>query len=323
MPINAITVPLPTLSEPSKIGRVKQTAKSQSLLENKKVIKLVNELNQIPTGPSDNNYDLQQIRSIGQSIAQYLHSLGRCFTELADFMPASLADLPGVTVPLAQPQYPRRPRRDDQPGADRTLACRRPNHLSHSQPTTEKIIERMEGGATEKDKGSNPGQQKWHELADFFVSFGFTVNQAGEEQLHTRVHHSQADKSEQWPGLAINQLLNWMLHQANLPLPTESETQFEAEMPTNLPALRPVSKKIPILKQSTSCVSKAKLPAPAPIPPRPGRLQAESPLRLSSPTVNNLTNHPTNYLSPQLTTYPLNNFLLVLYAVARLLPPRT
>ncbi len=282
----------------------------------------MNEFNQISTGLSDDNDELEQIKSIGQSIAQYLYSLGHCFAELADFMPGSLTDLPGATVPLAQPQSPRDAGYNDQAGAGQTLACCRPN-VPHFQPAADKTIEPMEGGATEKNKGSNPGQQSWRELADFFVSFGFTVNQAGEEQLHTRVHHSQADKSEQWPGLAINQLLNWMLHQANLSPPTKSETQFGAKTPPNLPTLRPVSKKTSILEHSTSYVARAKLPAPAPASPRPTRLQAESSLPLPGPIVNNLAGHPSNYLPPQLSAYSLNNFILILHAVAGLLPPRT
>lgn len=191
----------------------------------------MNDLNQMPIRSSNPCDDLQQLKSIGQSIIQYLRSLGDGVVELADFMPDASADCLKATDPQAQSTGFDPAGDDNQPGLAELSGSGRNSHPPHSDPTG--AFERPNPEIIAPNKGRQTTQQSWRELADFFVSFGFTVDQQGQQRLCTRVHHSQDDISAQWPGLAIHSLLKWTLDQVNLSIFTESEVRHQTRASLN------------------------------------------------------------------------------------------
>lgn len=184
----------------------------------------MDELNQIPDRPSDDGDGLRQIKGIGQVIAQALNSLGIYrHADLDSFTPDSLAALLKAGIPSISPK---RIERDDWLGQARVLAqAHNQEELGSPRPEAdenETPVPLAEG--REEDTAEAP-REGWRELADFFISFGFAIDPEGEERLQTKAHHSQADKPVQWDGIVTDQLSSWMLSQANLSLPTETEAQ--------------------------------------------------------------------------------------------------
>jgi len=185
----------------------------------------MDELNQTPDRLSDDGDSLQQIKGIGRAIAQVLNSLGiHRYADLANFTPDSLADLLKAEIPTISSK---RIERDDWPSQARALAHSQEELESPQPEADETLVASAEG--QEKDTSESP-RKDWRELADFFVSFGFAISEEGEERLQTKVHHSQADKPKKWDGIVTDELINWMLSQADLSLPTETEAQVETEV---------------------------------------------------------------------------------------------
>jgi hypothetical protein len=84
------------------------------------------------------------------------------------------------------------------------------------QPKTQQAKRRQFEGHWKKD---------WVELADFFVSFGYEVTKSGEKQLQTRVIHYEGEKEQQWKNVSKDQLVEWILNQAQPSLPADVEPQ--------------------------------------------------------------------------------------------------
>lgn len=92
-----------------------------------------------------------------------------------------------------------------------------PSDPSVPQPEAGELVTSSAKGQ-EKDI-ARARREGWREIADFFVSFGFAVDPEGEERLRTKAHHSQADEDGEWEGVVTEELVNWMLRQASLPVP--------------------------------------------------------------------------------------------------------
>jgi hypothetical protein len=249
--------------------------------------------------------DLQQIKGIGPFTAVALNNLGIYrFSDLVNFTPESLADLLKTMTASISPQ---RIERDNWLGQARALT-QRPQEPSSPQPETDEAdqpllesqVEAAEPLAPqaldqaeteesplpfiERKERNRATRENWRELADFFVSFGYTLDEEGRERLETKVIHYQVDQSDQWEGVATSQLLNWMLRQANLPLLAELETEVEAETPAT-PA--PLTEET-VLELAELWVSEVKMPALADGQQAVEMLRAESRLNLTGPAANNL-----------------------------------
>jgi len=151
----------------------------------------------------DGQDDFRKIKGIGEVTAQALYRLGiQTYEELAQLTSAKLAELlKGKISALSLHRIPK----DDWPGQARSLMNETRRNPDEPQ--------------------SHPAHREtWRELADFFISFGYAIDDQGEEHLQTKVHHSQADKLQQWDGIASDQLIAWMLKQANLPETAQNET---------------------------------------------------------------------------------------------------
>jgi predicted flap endonuclease-1-like 5' DNA nuclease len=216
MSTSAIVIPLPVPSKPSMHDRVKQTDHTHPPFEIDKLAEPANESSQTSDRPLDDTDGLQRIKGIGQAFAQALNSLGIYrHADIVSFTPDSLADLLKAEIRSISP---RRIARDDWIGQARALAGSHEKTESLQPEAHETTAPSAEG--QEKDRAEIP-RKDWRELADFFVSFGFEIAKDGEEQLKTRVHHSQADEPKDWNGIATEELINWMLSQAKLTLPVE------------------------------------------------------------------------------------------------------
>ncbi len=312
MSSSAIAIPLPVPSEALRRGHVKRTDKPpHPSAEVAKLADSMDELNQTPDRPSDDGDGLRQIKGIGQVIAQALNSLGIYrYADLASFTPDSLAALLKAGIPSISPK---RIERDDLLGQARVLAQahnqeERDDLLgqarvlaqAHNQEERDDLLgqarvlaqahnqEELESPRPEADENgtsalSAEGREEdtaeapregWRELADFFISFGFAIDPEGEERLQTKAHYSQADKPAQWDGIVTDQLISWMLSQANLSLPTETEAQ-----PVSV---TPYDARIEILDVRLSQIG--------PSPGVPGkRLVADIRFQISGPEAENLT----------------------------------
>jgi hypothetical protein len=208
-------------------------SKYHALHQIEKVTELVNELTQIPVTSTSDPDEIRQIRSTGQAIAQCLSSLGSRLAALADHSFECRAEIFKSTDYLEQtpPVQPMTVNHyiaeDNHEEVDTCTNASRPEMMADRLPNQPRP-------QRNEPNRHQTGQSNWRELADFFVSFGFCANQDGEEDLCTRVYHSQLDESAQWPGIALDQLLNWLLQQAGLSRPTKSEAQAMATPPAHI-----------------------------------------------------------------------------------------
>ncbi|MGH9838848.1 MAG: helix-hairpin-helix domain-containing protein [Blastocatellia bacterium] len=156
--------------------------------------------------PAGLNDDFSQIKGIGQSMAQGLYKLGFTkFADLAKHTPEDLANLlklKGLTI------SPQRIERDDWIGQAQALvsgtAATEPKKRSFETPWTK--------------------AEDWHEMADFFVSFGYLITKDGEKRLTTRAAPSLSGEGHKdWDGIAGDQLVEWLLQHADLPASHETE----------------------------------------------------------------------------------------------------
>jgi hypothetical protein len=251
----------------------------------------VNELNQTLDRPPDDGDGLRQIKGIGQAIAQALNSLGiHRYADLVSFTPNSLADLLKAEIPTISSK---RIEREDWIGQAQSLAHSQ-EELEPPRPEADEAPAPSAEGR-EKDTGKAP-RKDWRELADFFVSFGFAIGPEGEERLQTKVHHSQADKPKEWDGIVTDELINWMLNQADLSLPTETEAQVEEKPPAKPPLtepkvatppvpVTPYDARVEILEVQVSEV-------PTPFGVREKKLMAEVRFQISGPEAKTLTTEP-------------------------------
>jgi len=155
--------------------------------------------------PAGQNDDFSQIKGIGQSMAQGIYKLGITkFADLAKHTPEDLANLlklKGLTI------SPHRIERDDWIGQAQALAsgvaATAPKKRSFETPWTK--------------------AEDWHEMADFFVSFGYLITKDGEKRLTTRAAPSLSGEGHKdWDGIAGDQLIEWLLQEADLPSSQET-----------------------------------------------------------------------------------------------------
>jgi hypothetical protein len=154
--------------------------------------------------PSASLDDFQKIKGIGEITEKTLHKLGiNTYQDLARYSSTQLVDLlKGKISDLSL----HRILKDDWSAQAKKLI----NGKSHD---------------TGDPLHSTPQQETWRELADFFISFGYAVDANGIERLQTKAHHSQADKLRKWDGIALDQLVAWLLKQAHLPVTAMYETK--------------------------------------------------------------------------------------------------
>lgn len=171
-----------------------------------KDLNLMNESVQEVANSHDDKDNLQDIKGIGQATARTLNQIGiHRFSDLASFTPDGLADAlkaigTGINISA------QRIEREDWIGQAAALAKEtKLSKLAASEAVPFNSLRKMRRA------------DDWHELADFFVSFGYTITQSGVKLLQTQVHHSQNDESEKWDGIESKQLVDWMISHAHLP----------------------------------------------------------------------------------------------------------
>jgi hypothetical protein len=149
-----------------------------------------------------------------------------------------------------------------------------------AEPVTTKPSEPVK-----KPKAESP-PKNWRDAATFFVSFGYVKNKGGEEQLHTKAQ-LRGGKAKQWEGLATNELIQWMVSQADLPLPPEPEPDVEDQP---LVEVSQPAEPETVLEIARLSVSEVSVPALAGIFLGVSLLQAEGHLSISGPEAARLTN---------------------------------
>lgn len=270
------------------------------------------EFNQFLSDSRSDTDNLQQIKGIDSSTAEALSSLGiHRFSRLAEFTPNSLAYLLKEKVPSISAQQIEQ---DDWLGQARALSNNQaeteapqaihdeiPAEAVDSQaeatgPMLEETLlpakaeEFLPSSLDQEEEMAQAPAENWRGLADFLVSFGYAVDEEGEERLYIKGHHVQADQSERWAGLAAQELLTWMLTQADLPLPVELEPELPAP-PADLPSPAPVLEETLSLELSDLWVSQVRAPAQVGGQQLPGLLQAKSRLSLSGPAAIRLSHN--------------------------------
>lgn len=172
----------------------------------------MDEFKDIPDNAGDTYDDFKKIKGIGASIAMALVESGIYrYQDLARMTPLELTELLKDRVAFISPQ---RIQRDEWIDQAKSLAERTPAGAPHIEKSPDKG---NNNPPQEADKAATHSKREtWREVADFFVSFGYTSNQDGEERLQTRVHHSQAGDFKQWEGIVTKELVSWILNKANL-----------------------------------------------------------------------------------------------------------
>lgn len=163
--------------------------------------------------------DFQQIKGIGPVTAQALYDIGIYrFTDLVSY--TSLDRIAGLVEMLeSDVKFISKERiiQEDWHSQAKKLTISL-NRKELSKPTVDKFlttIPKMQEHPNQKPS-TEEDDIEWRELADFFVSFGEEIGSSGEARFKTKVHHSQTDKFDQWYGIAIDQLIKWMMEETNL-----------------------------------------------------------------------------------------------------------
>lgn len=268
--------------------------------------------------------DFRKIKGIGEVTEKALNNLGiLTYQDLAQRTPAGLADLlKGKISELTL----HRIRKEDWPSQAKAL---------------------MVGMVSKPGEPQSPAQPRetWRELADFFISFGYSIDDHGEAHIQTKVHHSQADKMRQWDGIATDQLVSWMLKQADLPAPKQSlpdpENQLiptEGEQVIRMTLADVWVNEVPnpenpiagplegFLRVETELTLLDDLPLDKPIEHAP--YSVEFYLIDTQTNQSRLVDAYSDYLSPSARTYPITQDIAIpeagryqLILFARLLPP--
>ncbi len=175
------------------------------------------------TAPVDLYADFSQIKGIGQSMTQRLYKLG--FTQFADLARHTPEDLANLLKQNGLTISPQRIERD--------------NWINQAKELATKEAKSEAKKRSFETPWTNAGD--WHERADFFVSFGYLITKDGEKRMTTRAAPSQSgNEPKVWDGIAGEELIRWMLEEANLPLSEEvgrKSTGFESSgIPSHQPA---------------------------------------------------------------------------------------
>lgn len=312
----------------------------------------MNDINQISNGKSNPGDDLKKIKGVGQSIEKALNDLGISrFSDLAKLTPEELVRLLKPKVAFVSIH---RIESNDWIGQAQELAREEIGRVSFQPDTNESILSEVE---ISDDVGKEPPAPShpvaWQELADFFVSFGLNISPEGEEQIQTKIHHSQADKSAQWDGFAIDQLVEWMVDQANLTpsIRTESPDKYISTSELSLAKEPEEGQPDAQIYVTDLWVSEARIPITMSGQGSPPRLKAVSKLIIEGSAALELTRDETPFtveyflvdtqthktelvatrrerLVPDTLTYDIEQDFPIpqpgrhqLYVVARLSPP--
>ena len=234
MSTNAIALSLPAPAETKERRHAEPADRTRYIPEDNPAdnppAEPVQEPNPTADEPSDTATDLQQIKGVGQKTVQALQDLGigHC-ADLTGFTPDSLADLLKAKIPSISPK---RIERENWLSQARTLS----QSQAEFEPAQTEADETPAPSAEDQRDKPITSQHKglgWRELADFFISFGFEIDADGAEHLKTKAHHSQSDTPRIWDGIVSKELTTWMMGQAHLPLPPETEPQATPEPPTH------------------------------------------------------------------------------------------
>jgi hypothetical protein len=196
----------------------------------------MDELDQTLDTPSDNGDDLQQIKGIGQVVAQAMNSVGiHRYADLARFTSESLSDLLKAEIPSISPK---RIEREDWIGQARALA-----QLANTErKPTEEASE-----VAEEPEEEAPSPSTWRQHAGFSVFFDYLIDEQGEQLWQTRVYHDETDEEAIFPGVTTTPWAKWVTEQAKLPAesmpsvtervpePTPAETEIAAPPATKTP----------------------------------------------------------------------------------------
>lgn len=159
-----------------------------------------------PDYPLESEDDLEKIKGIGSSTAEKLrqHGIHR-YRDLMEREPQELQDLLKDEVPFIN--------------GKRTTAWIAEARRLHEEkyPSGESSSGESEEEGDLRALPAIPIYTNWREAADFFVSFGYQLGDESEESLKTKVYHSQEDTFMSWDGIAAEELITWMIQQANLP----------------------------------------------------------------------------------------------------------
>lgn len=232
--------------------------------------------------------DFKKIKGIGDSIAMALVESGICrYQELASMTPLELTERLKDRVAFISPQ---RIQRDEWIAQAKNLAKGTPAEVPHPEKSPDKgnNTSPQEAGKSTADSK----RESWKEVADFFVSFGYTTTQEGEERLQTRVHHSQAGDFKQWDGIVTKELVSWILTKANLS--EEDMPEMGDSRPAKQAQPQPDPQPATLLKLSYPRVAEAEAAGKGQA--QATHLHLESKLVVSGPQVEKLCDERQPYL---------------------------
>jgi hypothetical protein len=194
----------------------------------------------MPDKPSGGRDDLQQIKGIGQVIAQAMNSVGiHRYADLTKFTPDSLADVLRVEIVSVSPK---RIEREDWIGQARALA----------QPANTEREPTEEGAeVAEEPEEEAPVPSPWRQHAGFSVFFDYQRDEHSERIWQTRVYHDETGEEEPFPGLETAPWVKWVFDQAELPIepaPTLAEIPPEPA-PADTDIAAPVAAETPYAVQ--------------------------------------------------------------------------
>lgn len=224
MSADTMALPYPGVTEKKHPKSVRLDEDTQKAPENLEMNDPTPISNQSPV-EKDN---LEQIKGIGPSYAQTLYEIGiHTFEQMAASNSQDLASLlqkHGLNISVKQIDG------KNWIGQALTLAQKKQDSAITGVEAFKKV-KTAEAKSSEDIK--KPRQKNWRELADFFVSFGYSIDPDGQEQLQTKILHDQGNCDEKWDGISIQKLIHWMISQADLPVTPELETFLGIKDPVN------------------------------------------------------------------------------------------
>ncbi|MCB0197584.1 MAG: hypothetical protein KDJ65_36905 [Anaerolineae bacterium] len=300
MTAGTLTMPFLGLSGNRK-SKAKKVDSAVAQADHEGITESMSEKNQHSDEPPIKADNLQQIVGVGPSTANVLNSVGIYrFAQLANLTPEGLANLLKEKLPsisarrikqgewLKQAKNFAQSQISEPDNADDTSKSQDdfdPVQMDSDTPApSESKLRSKRSKRSEKSP-----QGKWRELANFFVSFGYVIEEDGSEQLQTKVHNTQANQEAEgtWNGVAIDPLVDWILTQADLDrpptLPAKEEAHPESDTVVSQ-SLAPDEYDV-IVELSNLWVSELKESVRIGHQPSAQFLRAESRLTLSSNTI--------------------------------------
>jgi predicted flap endonuclease-1-like 5' DNA nuclease len=217
MSTSAVAVSLPMALAAPRVAQNKRTSGTRPPLKLAEQAEPVADPEQAPDSTREDEDDLGQIKGIGPKVQYVLGKKGlNRFADLADLTPEELETLLKAEIPSLSAK---RIERENWIGQAQ-MRVQRQRERAVPQPRSNGQDEPPQEVGT--DDPTKATREDWRQVADFFVSFGYGTDPQGQEALKTRVHHSQSgEQPADWDGVATDKLVDWMLRQANLPLPAK------------------------------------------------------------------------------------------------------